>query len=144
MRYSVAAFLLCVFSGTALAQTTTVPNTFTAGTAAVAAEVNADFKALATAIDSGIPGYEIDSVTFPVPSTMGSTGAQGQIFDVYCTSGKLVLSGGYNVSGQALVPESMPTQNVAGNNGWEVQVDNNIANSPLSVQVFAICAIAHP
>jgi hypothetical protein len=51
MRYSVAAFLLCIFSVAALAQTT-VPYTFTAGTTAQASQVNADFSALATAIDN--------------------------------------------------------------------------------------------
>lgn len=43
--------LLCVLGGNALAQTT-VPHTFAPGTAARAAEVNANFQALAIAIDS--------------------------------------------------------------------------------------------
>jgi hypothetical protein len=53
MRYrkSFGLMLLCVIGGNALAQTT-VPHTFAAGTAARAAEVNANFEALATAIDA--------------------------------------------------------------------------------------------
>jgi len=51
MRYSVLAFLLCMFSGAALAQTA-VPNTFTPGTPAQASQVNANFQALTTAIDA--------------------------------------------------------------------------------------------
>jgi len=51
MRYSFVGLLLLVLSGVGLAQTT-VPNTFTAGTAAKASEVNANFQALATAIDN--------------------------------------------------------------------------------------------
>jgi hypothetical protein len=53
MRYSriVGLMLLCAAGGTALAQTT-VPHTFTSGTQARASEVNANFQALATAIDN--------------------------------------------------------------------------------------------
>src|SRR5258706_4460391 len=51
MRYSFVGLLLSVLSGVAFAQTT-VPNTFTRGTAAKASEVNANFQALATAIDN--------------------------------------------------------------------------------------------
>ena len=59
MELRLSIFLVLALSGVASAQTT-VPNTFTPGTPAKAAEVNADFQALATAIDkvaaSGTPG----------------------------------------------------------------------------------------
>jgi len=51
IRSSIFAFSLLVCSGVAGAATT-VPNIFTAGTPAKAADVNADFAALATAIDT--------------------------------------------------------------------------------------------
>jgi VCBS repeat-containing protein len=51
MRSTVVGLLLSLFGGIVFAQTT-VPNTFTAGTAAKASEVNANFHALATAIDN--------------------------------------------------------------------------------------------
>lgn len=51
MRYSFVGLLLLALNSTVLAQTT-VPFTFTSGTAAKASEVNADFQALATAIDN--------------------------------------------------------------------------------------------
>jgi hypothetical protein len=50
MRNIYLAFLLSMLCGTASAQTT-VPYTFSAGTTAQASQVNADFQALATAID---------------------------------------------------------------------------------------------
>lgn len=54
MRYSrlLGLMLLCAFAGNTLAQTTTVPNTFTPGTPARAAEVNENFQTLATAINN--------------------------------------------------------------------------------------------
>lgn len=51
MRSVLVALSMTVLCGVASAQTT-VPNTFTAGTAAKAAEVNANFQALATAINA--------------------------------------------------------------------------------------------
>lgn len=51
IRSSIVALSLVVFSATAVAATT-VPFTFTAGTPATASEVNANFQALATAIDT--------------------------------------------------------------------------------------------
>ncbi|MEJ0037856.1 MAG: hypothetical protein WDO68_17575 [Gammaproteobacteria bacterium] len=53
MRYAslLSILALCAVGQTAMSQTT-VPNTFTVGTPAKAAEVNADFQALATAIDA--------------------------------------------------------------------------------------------
>jgi hypothetical protein len=51
MRYSFVALLLLLLSSAGLAQTT-VPFAFAAGTTAKASEVNADFQALATAIDN--------------------------------------------------------------------------------------------
>lgn len=51
MRHSLATFLFCIFSSSALAQTT-VPHTFTSGSAARASEVNENFQALATAINN--------------------------------------------------------------------------------------------
>lgn len=140
MRYSVVVFLLCIFSGAALAQTT-VPNTFTTGTAAQASQVNANFQALATAIDSGIPGYEIIQKTFSVPPTSGSAPQ----FTATCSSGKLVLGGGYNFNGAAYVQQSFPGTGQPGpqNSAWTVQI-NNISGGTQPLQVFAICALAHP
>jgi cytoskeletal protein RodZ len=51
MRHLSAGFLVLLLSGAANAQTT-VPNTFVAGTPAKAADVNADFQALVTAINN--------------------------------------------------------------------------------------------
>jgi len=53
MLRALTALCAFLFSGALFAQTT-VPNTFTAGTAARASEVNANFTALATAIDAVI------------------------------------------------------------------------------------------
>jgi hypothetical protein len=52
MRNLFAGLLLLGFSTAALAQTATVPNTFTAGAQAKASEVNANFAALVTAINA--------------------------------------------------------------------------------------------
>jgi hypothetical protein len=49
MRYSLAGFLIFIFSTTVLAQ---VPHTFTAGSPAKASEVNANFAALVTAVNA--------------------------------------------------------------------------------------------
>jgi hypothetical protein len=50
MRQAFAALFICLLSSAASAQVT-VPNTFTAGSVARASEVNANFTALATAIN---------------------------------------------------------------------------------------------
>lgn len=68
MRRSISLLALLALSGGALAQTT-VPNTFAAGTPAKAAAVNANFQALATAIDK-----VASSVT---PGPTGPAGPQG-------------------------------------------------------------------
>ena len=68
MRRSISLLALLALSGGALAQTT-VPNTFAAGTPAKAAAVNANFQALATAIDK-----VASSVT---PGPAGPAGPQG-------------------------------------------------------------------
>ncbi len=68
MRRSISLPALLVLSGGALAQTT-VPNTFAAGTPAKATAVNANFQALATAIDK-----VASSVT---PGPTGPAGPQG-------------------------------------------------------------------
>ena len=68
MRRSISLLALLALSDGALAQTT-VPNTFAAGTPAKAAAVNANFQALATAIDK-----VASSVT---PGPAGPAGPQG-------------------------------------------------------------------
>lgn len=77
MRYSFAGFLIFMFSTTVLADTT-VPYTFTAGTQAKASEVNANFAALAAAINnlsSGVlpSGATLRGVWGPSANISGST-----------------------------------------------------------------------
>jgi hypothetical protein len=133
--YSVSAFLVSIWSASALAQVVTVPNTFSAGTPISASQVNANFQALATAINNGIPGYEmVTSQTFTIPPNTTEM-AQGT---ANCPSGKVVLGGGFYLGGGGSVVQSQP---VVGNGlwGWEVGVNNPI-NIPLPLTVFAICA----
>jgi len=51
MRFIITAFLSLGFMGTAWAGQANIPNTFTSGTPAVAAQVNANFAASKVAID---------------------------------------------------------------------------------------------
>jgi hypothetical protein len=137
MRQSLAGFVLLTIACAVTAQTT-VPYSFTAGTPAQAAQVNADFQSLAGAINSGIPGYEIIGPTmFTVPVPTGS----GNFFQysVSCSAGKYVLSGGYLLNGYAAIVQSSPVNN----SGWEVGVITNAA-STMNLYVYAICALAHP
>lgn len=71
MRNLFLAVGFLVLSNTASAQTT-VPNTFTAGSPAKAAEVNANFQALVTAINS--LGARVDSVSTRVDSVTARVG----------------------------------------------------------------------
>lgn len=137
MRYSFAGLLLFALGSTAVAQTT-VPYTFTAGTAAKASEVNADFQALAAAIDTaGVSGYEIVQVTGTIPANT----TQMAQFSVYCPVGKRVVGGGFSVGGDAIPVQSQPAV-YAGAWGWQVGV-NNHQSVTFSITVSAICARAH-
>jgi hypothetical protein len=134
--YSVSTFLVCIWSTGALAQVVTVPNTFSAGTAISASQVNANFQTLATAINNGIPGYEmVTSQTFNVPA---NTPMMVQ-FTANCPTGKVVLGGGFYLGGGGSVVQS---QSVVGGGlwGWLVGVNNPI-NIALPLTVFAICAV---
>jgi hypothetical protein len=133
--YSVSAFLASIWSTGALAQVVTMPNTFSAGTAISASQVNANFESLATAINKGIPGYEmVTSQTFTIPAntTMMTQGTAN------CPTGKVVLGGGFYLGGGGSVVQSQPTVG-GGLWGWLVGVNNPI-NVPLPLTVFAICA----
>jgi hypothetical protein len=150
MRFAFLSLLL--FAASCVAQTT-VPNTFVAGTPAKAADVNANFSALATAIDQGIRGYQIVSQTYT--STALTTGP-APTFSSNCPTGKMVLGGGF--SGQTLgapganggVPAVLVLSSRPGGipgqpNGtqWQVQVFNN-TNVDQTIVVTAICATASP
>jgi hypothetical protein len=80
VRSSISLLALLALSGGALAQTT-VPNTFAAGTPAKAAAVNANFQALATAIDkvaaSVTPGPAGPTGAVGATGSMGPPGPQG-------------------------------------------------------------------
>lgn len=67
IRSSIVALYMTVFTTCAVAATT-VPNTFTAGTPAKAADVNANFQALATAIDT--LSARVDKLDGTTPVTM--------------------------------------------------------------------------
>jgi hypothetical protein len=77
VRSSISLLALVALSGGALAQTT-VPNTFAAGTPAKAAAVNANFQALATAIDK-VASSATRGPTGPAgpQGPVGMTGAVG-------------------------------------------------------------------
>jgi hypothetical protein len=136
MRQLFAGFLLLLITCAVTAQTT-VPNNFTAGTPAQAAQVNANFQSLAAAINSGIPGYEIIGPTmFTVPVPSGNSNFFQ--YSVNCSAGKNVLSGGYLLNGFAAVVQSSPVSN----SGWEVGVITNAATT-ITLYVYAICALAH-
>jgi len=104
--------------------------------------VNADFQALITATDSGIPGYAtVGPTQFTVP--VGTNSNNFFQFTVDCPSGKKVLSGGYLLNGNAVVAQSSPTFNPTGElYGWEVGVINNLG-SPITLCLYAVCALAH-
>jgi hypothetical protein len=142
VRYNCIAVILFLVNAPVLAATS-VPFVFTSGTAAKASEVNADFAALSTAIDSGIPGYEIMQQTFSV----SPSGGAGVNFTANCTAGKASLGGGYDISGPAYIQGSWPA-NVTGlsNTGWTVQVNSSVPGiaTALTLHVYAICALAHP
>jgi hypothetical protein len=150
MRHLFAGLLLFAFSSTVLAQTA-VPYIFTPGTAAKASEINANFKALVTAINAGIPGYEIVSQTYTVPpQPSGSVAAP--TYSSSCSAGKRVLGGGF--SGQSLgapgpnggVPAAIALASQPGGvpgqpNGtqWDVIFLNNTTIDQ-TVVVTAICS----
>lgn len=141
MRYSFAGLILFAFSSTALAQSslTTVPYTFTAGTAAKASEVNADFQALAAAIDTAsVSGYEFVQVTGTIPANT----TQMAQFLSNCPVGKRVVGGGFSVGGDATVIQSQPVVNTGAVYGWLVGV-NNHQSVTFSITVLAICARVH-
>jgi hypothetical protein len=133
--YSVSALLAGIWSTGALAQVVTVPNTFSAGTAISASQVNTNFASLATAINNGIPGYEsVTSQTFTVPANT----TQMAQFTANCPTGKVVLGGGFYLGGAGSVVQSQPTVG-GGLWGWLVGVNNPI-NVALPLTVFALCA----
>lgn len=101
MRHFIACALLLVWSTTGVAQTT-LPYTFTAGTAAKASEVNANFQALLTAINrlegavtpAGIPGtYALSALGFLISSSpqVGTSSNVGRV-EQNLTSGTAVLN----------------------------------------------------
>ncbi len=61
-----------LFSYSASAQVLTIPNTFTAGEAAVAAEVNANFDAVATAVNGQVSMADV--ITFFLPDETPAAG----------------------------------------------------------------------
>jgi len=61
-----------LFSYSASAQVLTIPNTFTAGEAAVAAEVNANFDAVATAVNGQVSMADV--MTFFLPDETAAAG----------------------------------------------------------------------
>ena len=61
-----------LFSYSASAQVLTIPNTFTAGEAAVAAEVNANFDAVATAVNGQVSMADV--ITFFMPDETPAAG----------------------------------------------------------------------
>ena len=133
--YSVSALLVSIWSTGALAQVVTVPNTFSAGTAISASQVNANFATLATAINTGIPGYEkVTSQTITIPP---NTTQMIQV-TANCPTGKVVLGGGFYMGGAGLVEQSQPTVG-GGLWGWLVGANNPI-NVALPLTAFAICA----
>ena len=133
--YAVSALLVSLWSTGALAQVVTVPNTFSAGTAISASQVNANFATLATAINTGIPGYEqVTSQTFTIPANT----TQMAQFTANCPTGKVVLGGGFYMGGAGLIEQSPPTVG-GGLWGWLVGANNPI-NVALPITVFAICA----
>jgi hypothetical protein len=144
MRYSFAGLLLFAFSSTALAQTT-VPYTFTAGTAAKASETNADFQALVTAINAGIVGYEVIRTNSTAPAGSGLSGGTTPTYSSTCPAGKRVLGGGYLIQTSQpsnSFPVASQPMNVPGKNDgtqWQIQYVNP-TNAAATIQVIAICA----
>lgn len=83
MRYSIVGFLIFILSGTVFAQTT-VPHTFTAGTAAQASEVNANFAALVAAINA------LESVNTPL--TAADVAGTYQLLAIASMTGSLATT----------------------------------------------------
>ena len=151
MRCSAGALVLLAFTGSVFAQAA-VPHTFAPDTKAKASEVNDNFQALVTAINAGIPGYEIVEQSCTIPSQ--PSGAPTPTCSSSCPAGKRVLGGGF--SGQTLGPPS-PNGGVGivlalssqpgaapgqpAGTQWSVQIYNN-TNGAHAVVVFAICAFA--
>jgi hypothetical protein len=84
---------------------------------------------------NAIPGYEIRSVTITVAAGnhTGST--------AFCTPGKKVLGGGFDIQGAGpLQPNYATRSQPAGTqNGWDVNVRNN-GTGPVHVTIWAVCA----
>lgn len=83
---------------------------------------------------AAIPGYEIKSVTYTV-SAGNLSGTS-----VFCTTGKKVLGGGFDIQGAGMAQSYATRSQPAGTqNGWDVNVRNN-GTGPVQVKLFAICA----
>ncbi|MHB8268335.1 hypothetical protein [Bradyrhizobium sp.] len=84
---------------------------------------------------NAIPGYEFRTVTITVAAGnhIGST--------VFCTQGKKVLGGGFDIQGAGPLQPNYATRShpASGQDGWNVNVRNN-GPSPVHVQISAICA----
>jgi len=78
---------------------------------------------------AGISGYEKMSVTEPTDST-GNGRAEAD-----CSSGKVALAGGYELSSKSIPLHSAPTSD---GSGWVVDVTAGALNS--TITAFAICA----
>ena len=83
-------FVLLLSASIAATAQTNVPNTFGPNTSIKSSEVNANFQALAAAVDKGVPGYQFIQQSFTVPA---NTTIMAQ-FSVTCPAGKVIISGG--------------------------------------------------
>ncbi len=88
---------------------------------------------------SGVSGYEIVQVDFNLPA--GNPGT-GQIWQVDCSPGKVVLGGGVRLNGWR--PDSVVRESGPNGNGWFVHIQNTSSDGgDTGAHVYAICANAN-
>ena len=81
MRISTTIFLTLLCAGYSLADDVTIPNTFTAGTPARAADVNGNFTAVEASVDDNAAGVQANAAAIAL---IEEGFVQPYIFDAFC------------------------------------------------------------
>ena len=144
INFSIPFLVHCTVAS---AQVVVIPKTFSSGTPAVAAEVNANFSAISTAINKGIPGYMHTSQDFPITSNPSSVSVGTIDANIWCPAGMVATGGGYNMftfTGTYFSKTSEPVYETQGNSvtsGWHVTVTTGPNSLGGTLTVTAICAV---
>jgi hypothetical protein len=152
---------LLLVSGIATAAPVTIPNTFTSGTPAVAAEVNANFTAVKTAVDDNNndiislvtaldSAYRFTEIYFTAVDFSTSFGSSvSEVLTTTCPTGSILVGGGVKCSGTGgtnstftnfgVVNATIPAGNsIIGTCSADAITYSNLKNGP-GITVTAIC-----